>query len=65
MTRYYFKIKIKNTKYTNIVYIEGFFNDDFRYDYLERKVINNKKINLFIQFCANKSIDSTSIWIQR
>lgn len=47
MTRYYFKIKIKNTKYTNIVYIEGVFNGDFRYDYLERKVINNKK-NKFI-----------------
>lgn len=42
MSTYYFKIKIQNTKYTNIVSYTGLY-DDFKYSILETKVINNKK----------------------
>jgi hypothetical protein len=43
MTKYYFKIKTQNTKYANIVSYTGYYNDDFSYNFLEEKVINDKK----------------------
>ena len=63
MKTYYFKIKTKNAKYPSIVYCTDRYNI-FKYEFLEKKVINDKK-KIFIQSCANNFIDSTSIWTQR